>query len=372
MNNDVKKSYVPYQPFSERIIEVFNDVSSELFAHAKNREEILPIAFYCRKSNLLKVKAQYTGTLCPCGVALFICPKNVDVLSCWSLVFGLLTGNYTVIRPKPQSTVFAEFMQAFRDVVRGARCDALLDNVVVLEPDDKSALTVWSACADVRVCWGGNNAISEYSALSTGIDCRNVFFAHRNSLTVINGDALEKINIEEIAKTFFKNSYAYMQASCSSPRAVYFVNGKNELIRLFWDKVAEFARSVDMAHALIVSKYSELCLLIAAEPKPVRMYDNKLYVIESEPFQWTNYPLKGFGVFFSITANSISECFEGLQQIQTVSYVGFDKRQILNAMYDSVGTFATRIVPLNEILEFDHIVDGVDMIIALTKQIKLR
>lgn len=372
MNDDVKKCYVPYQPFSERIIEVFNNISLELIAHAKNREELLPIAFYCRKSNLLKVKSQYVNTLCPCGVALFICPKNVDVLSCWSLVFGLLTGNYTVIRSKPQSSIFAEFMQVFRDVVRDASCDALIDNVVVLDPDDKSMLSVWSACADVRVCWGGNNAISEYSALATSVDCRNVFFAHRNSLTIINGDVLEKINIEEIAKAFFKNSYAYMQGSCSSPRAVYFVNGKIESIRLFWDKVSEFARSVDMAHALIVSKYSELCSLIAIEPKSVRMYGNKLYVIESDQFQWTNYPLKGFGVFFSITVNSISECFEGLKQLQTISYVGFDKRQILNAMYDSVCTFATRIVPLNEILEFDHVVDGVDMIIALTKQIKLR
>lgn len=372
MNNEIRKYYKPYKPFSEKVINLLNDISSKLFANAHNREELFPIAFYCRKSNLLKVKAQYADTLCPCGVALFICPKNVDILSCWSLVFGLLTGNYTIIRPKPQSPIIDEFMQIFREVVRNACCGELLDNIVVLDPGDNKALATWSSWADVRVCWGGNKAISEYSALLTSIDCRNFYFAHRNSFTVINGDVLEKENIEEIAKAFFKYSYAYTQASCSSPRAVYFIHGKSESIRMFWDKLAEQAQSVDMTPALIISKYSEICKYVATNPKHVRMYGNKLYVIESTPFPWTNHTLNGFGVFYSIKANSIEECFNNLKQIQTVSYVGFDKQQILNAMYNSVKTFATRIVPLNEILEFDHIVDGVDIIVALTKQIKFK
>lgn len=356
------------EPFSTSVIDLLDRMAQKIFNKKIHKAELYPIGFYCRRANLLKLKEQYSNRL-PCGTVLFICPKNVDVLSCYAVVFGMITGNYTIIRPS-NSDLFQTFIEILFDCIKELGFSKILNCLRFLEPQKQSELEFWSQQANVRIAWGGNDSIKHYASMQTSVDCRDVFFAHRDSLAIIDCDKID--NTKEVSLMFWKCAYSFEQASCSSPRIVYFLNSNQNIIDKFWNEVASIARQQSSFCPInMMDKYYYICRHVSKHPSNTKMYGNYVYTIEgSNVNQYMEVPL-GWGTFITFNVSSISECLHWPSQLQTIAYYGINKEDIWNELLKSNNTTITRIVPFNKVLEFNHIVDGTDIIERLTRQIVL-
>lgn len=367
-HNDFSKNYKLYTPFSNELIIVLDETSKLLFNTKKYRNELIPLAFEFRKQNLLKLKKVYSDCL-PRGVALFICPKNVDLISCYALAYGLLCGNYVVIRPSLNSDMFVFFTNCLKKACAEKHMSELLDNVLILDSLDEGILRYWSERANVRIAWGSNKSIKLYSLMEKSCDCKDVFFAHRNSLALINCEYNGDFDL--LVKAFYKSAYLYDQLSCSSPRAVYFINPNDDFIKSFWEKLYTYAKqTMEFDDTKLVLKYTNLCQLLANEKLKVKFYENILYVIETKIFDWTKLQMFGYGTFFSFKASSLQECLINLEQLQTISFWGIEKKDIVDELMLDNNSSVTRVLPINRALEFDNVIDGENIILAITRKMK--
>ena len=90
-------------PFSDEVIEFLNALSGVLMKDRQSRlyPDAITFAYFCRKANLQKLKAQYVrdGELrLGRGVLFHIAPSNVPINFGYSLVAGLLAGNANIVR----------------------------------------------------------------------------------------------------------------------------------------------------------------------------------------------------------------------------------------------------------------------------------
>ena len=97
----------PLKPFDERTIAFFDHFSKAVLSNKQINKitEITALAFWLRKSNLLKMKeenqhlfADKLYTVSPKGVVLHICPANVDTMFIYSMTVSVLMGNKNVLR----------------------------------------------------------------------------------------------------------------------------------------------------------------------------------------------------------------------------------------------------------------------------------
>lgn len=356
------------EPFSDSVIDLLDLIAQKIFDKKINKAELYPLGFYCRRANLLKLKEHYKNRL-PWGTVLFICPKNVDVLSCYAVVFGMITGNYTIIRPS-KSKLFQIFTEILFSSIDELGFSEMVNCLKFLDPQNPSELEFWSQKANVRIAWGGNDSIKHYASMQTSVDCHNVFFAHRDSLAIIDCDKID--NIREVAQMFWKCAYTFEQASCSSPKIVYFLNSNQSIIDQFWNEIALIASEQSSFYPInMMDKYYYICKYVSEHPSHTKMYGNYVYTIEGTKFnQDLDVPL-GWGTFITFNVSSVSECLQWPSQLQTIAYYGVNKEDIWSELLRSNNTTITRIVSFNKVLEFNHIVDGTDMIEQLTRQIVL-
>ena len=95
--------YRPDVPFSDVVIEYLSTLSSSLLRDRESRlyPDVVTFAFFCRKANLLAQKKKYVrddNLRLGRGVLFHIAPSNVPINFGYSLVAGLLSGNYNIVR----------------------------------------------------------------------------------------------------------------------------------------------------------------------------------------------------------------------------------------------------------------------------------
>ena len=93
---------LPFSPYDELLCDFLNDLSGELrsIKEISDYPDIMAFAFWCRKSNISKLKKEFSdGKLrLGLGTVFHIAPSNVPVNFAFSFVFGLLSGNANIVR----------------------------------------------------------------------------------------------------------------------------------------------------------------------------------------------------------------------------------------------------------------------------------
>ena len=93
---------LPFPPYDDLLCDFLNDLSRELrsFKEISDYPDVMAFAFWCRKSNISKLKKEFNdGTSrLGLGVVFHIAPSNVPVNFAFSFVFGLLSGNANIVR----------------------------------------------------------------------------------------------------------------------------------------------------------------------------------------------------------------------------------------------------------------------------------
>ena len=248
--------YRPDVPFSDEVIDYLNALSSSLMKDKECRlyPDVVTFAFFCRKGNLLKLREEYCRgqgqeLRLGRGILFHIAPSNVPVNFAYSIVAGLLAGNYNIVRASSkdfsQVSLIVKHLQKLSDFNEVSKRIA-----VVRYGHDSEANAVFSSIANVRVIWGGDQTIASVRKYPLPPRSFDVCFADRYSIAAINPDAIMAATddeMERLAQSFYNDTYLFDQNACSAPHLVFWLkSGDVEKAKeRFWSAV----------HLLVDKKY---------------------------------------------------------------------------------------------------------------------
>tara|TARA_B100001123_G_scaffold433910_1_gene559484 strand:- start:341 stop:1198 length:858 start_codon:yes stop_codon:yes gene_type:complete len=233
-----------------------------------------------------------------------------------------------------------------------------------------------SSICDGRVIWGGDKTINEIRKIPIPERTVEVTFPDRYSISIINLNKLkkeEKSNIKFLANKFFYDGYSMNQLACNSPHFIFWIGKKNlNLQNSFWEelnKIVEKKFLFDDIH--VVDKYSNLLenILLQKNFRKIKKFKNNLYVVDPNNKIKNIENIRGInGTFFQKNINEIKNLKNFIsKKCQTISYYGFDKKQLKSFMLNNNLLGIDRIVPMGSALNIDIMWDGYDVIRSLSR-----
>lgn len=374
------------EPFAPQVLEFLGAVSRQLMTNraAKAFPDVVTLGFWLRKSSLEQLRSRFvkgdlTGVALGRGICFHIAPSNVPVNYAYSLFTGLLCGNKNVVRIPSK-----DFEQV--ELINGA-IRAALARLPQLKPylclvqygHDLEVNRAFSALADVRVIWGGDNTIAEIRKAPLKPRATEVTFADRYSLAVLDAQTyLSSDQPEQIAQDFYNDTYLTDQNACTSPRIVAWVGeNRKEAKARFWDQLYRLVREkYPLSGVQAVNKLTSGYLLAAVsqEGEVTRATCGDNLVVRMQVTRPTAalMDLKdNSGYFFEYDCRDIMELRDLCDDIrcQTISYLG--DREMFRPLLASGIQGVDRIVPVGKTMDFDWIWDGYNLYERLTRAIAI-
>jgi hypothetical protein len=235
----------PFNVFDYLVINFFDQISKEILR--KRNLAIYPdlftFAFWCRKSNLLKIKETFSPNRFGRGIVLHICPSNVAMNYAYSLAFGLLSGNKNIVRlPSIHFPQTSYLNKVIKKILKDKKFKLLNDRICLVsyKRSDKISNEL-SEISDCRLIWGGDHTINLFKKFKTKPRVIDLYFSNRYSLCLINSKKFNSLNtkeIEDLALKFFNDAYTMNQNACSSPKSlIWSGNALNKRKEFFWNSL---------------------------------------------------------------------------------------------------------------------------------------
>ncbi len=378
------KEVHPLPPYDARVCTFLDDLSVRL---RNNREalawpDIASFAFFCRRANLNRMKAEFEDARVHIGrgLAFHIAPSNVPINCLYTYVFGLLAGNANVVRASSKD---------FEQVRVVCRCmedmfsSGQYENVrrmtaIVMYGHERAVNDDFSARADIRVIWGGNRTIDEIRKSPIPPRGIELTFADRYSFAVIDPQELllcDEARLERLAGQFYNDTYLMDQNACSTPHLVVWLTQDKDTAKAgqerFWKAVFENAKKYDLAEIKVCDKYVQMCELAATMDNitGIWRYENLLYVMDMNKLPKDISLLRGkFGLFFQYTAESMDELAGRITNtVQTCVYYGIDKERLQKFVIENGLKGIDRIVSIGQALNIGVYWDGYDIIRQMSR-----
>jgi hypothetical protein len=182
-----------------------------------------------RENDSLLVRAQ------PRGLVVHWVAGNVPVLGLLSLMQSLLVKNANILKVSQQGAgLLPHLLAAFAGVnyiipggkvVRG---QDLLDTIAVVYCDrgDDAAAQELSRLADVRVAWGGREAVEAIINLPHRFGTEDIVFGPKLSFAVVGRERLaDAVAAQRLAAQLAADASAFDQQGCNSPHTVFVEKG---------------------------------------------------------------------------------------------------------------------------------------------------
>lgn len=383
------------EEFYRRLNEVcgldrIHDYSRFLMAdlEAKQYPDVVTYAFWIRRSSVQKLRERFRGEggniRLGRGIAFHIAPSNVPVNYAYSLTAGLLTGNANIVRiPTKEFPQTDIINKALREVLAQEKYVRLRPYVCLVRYCRERAVNdLFSALADTRIIWGGDDTIAEIRKSPLAPRTGEVTFADRFSLAVIDSGSyldLDERERERAAEDFYNDTYLTDQNTCTSPRLVAWM-GENDRIEKakeeFWRRLHRLvARKYVFQPIQGVNKLTSSCLTAAAYGSETASgvivephMDNRLVRVKLPRIRAGLMDLKdNSGYFFEYDCADILElkCLCDDKHCQTISYSG-DKEMLMPLLTSGLRGI-DRVVPVGKTMDFDLLWDGYNLYERLTR-----
>ena len=119
--------------------------------------DLVTFAFWCRKSNLNKISGYYKRNklVLGRGVILHIAPSNVPMNFCYSLTFGLLSGNSNIVRlPSRNFIQIKIFNQILKKITNIKKFNYFKNKICLVNyPKSDVISSILSKYVDGRIIW---------------------------------------------------------------------------------------------------------------------------------------------------------------------------------------------------------------------------
>lgn len=379
-------AYRPDVPFSDEVVEFLNALSGALMKDRQSRlfPDAITFAYFCRKANLQKLKAQYVreGELrLGRGVLFHIAPSNVPINFGYSLVAGLLAGNANVVRVSskqfPQVDIIIKHLY---ELMESGQYDDVANRIALVRYDRTSdASAYFSSVANVRVIWGGDATIQAIRQNAIPARSFDLCFADRYSIAAIRPSAIlnaADADMKKLAEAFYNDTYLFDQNACSAPHIIFWMNDNEntnvkEAKERFWTTVHEYvAAKYQLQAVMSVDKLTAFyrqaaCMDIKAEVMP----DNVVVRAELKEVPMNTEDFRcACGYFSEKTISSLDEIAHLITiKYQTLGYYGFERGEMVKFVRKNRFLGLDRIVPIGETTAFALTWDGYNLIDTFTR-----
>ena len=384
-NNKFNKDI--YLPFDKRIIEFFDDLSKIILSNNKYKNsEVISFGFWCRKNNIYNYSKDFdfNDLRVGRGISFHVTPSNVPLNFCYSMAFGLLSGNTCMIKISNKNFTEVNIMINYLNKILKKKKFHFLKSVIKIfrTKKNESLITEYlSSISDLRLIWGGNNTINLFKKMNTKINTQDIFFRDRYSISVLNADKIIKINNDDFKKlvnNFYNDTMIYDQNACTAPHIIYWFGSNIKSARnKFWNK---FSLLVNNKYKLdlfqVYDKYKIINEYLVNEPyaERVDVHNKTIYTIQLKKIPKEVQSFRGrWGVFLEVNSRSINKLKSIIDEnLQTVTYFGFKKEIFDKYLRSNKINGIDRIVPVGQSLNMSLKWDGYDLMKILTRYVEIK
>jgi len=376
----------PFTPFDPSSISFLHDLGNCLIKDSRSKiyPDVQSFAFWCSNNNLRQLSDRHFKDIVRFGkgIAFHIAPNNVPVNFAYSLAAGILTGNVNIVRvPSNLHPQIEIIVDAIKSLVNESNHSWIRERLFVVRYGHQKAITDFlSANCDVRIIWGGDEAIANIRLSPLSAKASDVVFADRYSICVIDAKSYQLVlNKKRVARDFYNDTYLFDQNSCTAPHLVVWLGEEddaNVARNLFWESLAEIVfdeyemqeiRSIDklvsayrlasmQSGALIENSFNNLIVRVLLKQLPMGLENER----------------SDSGFFIEYIAKSIPEiCNIVNRKFQTLSFLGFDEKFWRNFVIENRMLGIDRVVPIGKTLDFSLTWDGYDIVSMLTRQVDI-
>ena len=363
------------KPFDDRLINFCQKLSKALFelSDIKKYHDLPALAFWLRKSNILKFKKQFLShnkILVPRGLVFHIPPSNVDTMFVYSWILSLLVGNGNIVRIPSKKTASIDLL--LKAII--ANLGPLTKTNFFISYGHEVEITSHiSEQADVRVIWGGDNTVNEIRKIPLKPLGKDVVFPDRFAFAAIESVAYKKASDGEknkLAKNFFNDFSLFDQAACSSPKAVFWIGGEiqaEEFDNYLHSIIKQQGHSVPLNGFL--QKNTHLYKQVSKLPvMRAKNHCNELSSLTLKNFNDDIRTHPGFGLIYHIPIKKLDDLKKQInKKDQTMLHYGFPEKTLLSFIKSVNGRGIDRVVPIGQALNFDNIWDGFDLMLEFSK-----
>jgi hypothetical protein len=374
-------------PFDPAALALLGDLSRRILAALPRQADAVTLGYWLRPAHLQAIAARHPapadGSLrVPAGLAFHIPPSNVDGMFIYSWAAGLLAGNRQVVRLSRRRGAVADKLLALVGDALAASPLGAASAFVEYDRDDAVTAAISARC-DLRVVWGGDATIAAIRVVPLSPHAREIAFADRLSLTVMDAEAvldLDEAGLASLAQRLFNDVLTFDQMACSSPRRLVWRGSADAADRA--DARLTRAMRAEIAHrgyripdAVALEKYAAACR--TAVRAPVRG-------IEAARTDWVTIdlghgpvvppanPHPGGGLLYRSRVDRLAELVPAIDRsVQTLSHFGISAADLADFARALGGRGIDRMVPLGQALAFDLVWDGQDLIDAFTRRVTI-
>ena len=218
---------------------------------------------------------------------------NVQVLGMFALIQSILTKNVNLLKISSKDEgVFAGLLKAFEGVsytTKGGYSiegDKLLETIAIIyfSHGDKEVGELMSKSANVRIAWGGREAVETVASYPSMFDTEDIIFGPKISFSAISQEVLNtERKAKKLARKVAVDSSVFDQTGCASPHNLYIERGGEVSPREFCKLLAEGMKK----SAIQIPKGADSVEQISAIHSIRGLYDFKGEVWASEDSTWT-------------------------------------------------------------------------------------
>lgn len=227
------------------------------------------------------------------GLACHWLAGNVQVLGMFALVQSILAKNVNLLKISSRDDgVFRTMLSAFEDTefttpggytLKG---NDLLETIAVVyfrHTDDKLGY-IMSQAANVRIAWGGREAVQTVAGYPSSFDCEDVILGPKLSYSVIASELLDdERKAKKLARKVAVDCSVFDQTGCASSHNVFVERGGTIIPEQFAGLLAEGMKK----SALQIPKGAASPEQIAAIHSIRGIYDFMGHVFASNDSTWT-------------------------------------------------------------------------------------
>ncbi|WP_293667285.1 acyl-CoA reductase [uncultured Parabacteroides sp.] len=307
------------------------------------------------------------------GVVCHWLAGNVQVLGMFALVQCILTKNVSLLKISSKDNgVFKSMLQSFEGVkftTKGGYTifgDDLLKTIAVVyfSHENKSLGTLMSEASNVRIAWGGREAVQTVANFSANFDCEDIILGPKISYSVLAREMLsEERKARKLARKIAVDCSVFDQTGCASAHNVFVEKGGRITPQCFAEMLAEGMKKT----ALQIPKGNTSPEQISAIHSIRGIYDFKGIVYASEDSTWTvlysddlklNIPVYSRVVFVH-PVDSINDSLQFVtEDIQTIGLAATGNKALLFAI-KAVEAGAMRLPDCGKMLNFESPWDGI-------------
>lgn len=342
---------------------------------AREHSEIVALAFWFRQAHLAKITAAMPSELKDKKVhrVFHIAPANVDTVFMYSVLLSVLCANQNIVRVSQRSgEVTWLLISLLKEYLKLPEGQVLANQIAVVEYDasHEQVTEQLSNWCDLRVIWGGDDAIKAVSAIAP--QTAQICFPDRYSVALIQLD--ENSDINALASQFLTDLLPFAQQACSSPKAIYWLNTEADYQRRFWtaveQRITKVVHQFETGHK--VNQHILLQMLAAGWGiEMAQDSGNKLasfvHIHNVGPLGRCKVKTLTAAMLAAHTGNGLviesditsTDAMAYSPKLQTIAYAIAGDPALLPGQYK-------RAVPVGKALEFAPVWDGIDLIQAFT------